>query len=81
MNKVLIPIDCDCLKKSEINTQQLFENNDLAFEAALKLKDKMSYEFCSKHSFQVLKIFDDYAITFANPLEKSLRCCGSGCCD
>lgn len=81
MNKVLVPIDCDCFKKSGMDAQQIFENDQLAFDAAIELKNKMTNQFCGKHSFQVLKIFDDYAITFENPLEKTLKCCGSGCCN
>ncbi len=82
MYKVTInnSIKCDCLNKSDLKTSLKFELNDKALNYALKLKDNMNETFCSKHKFEVLKIFDDYIISSVNIKEKSLKCCGSGCC-
>ena len=80
MYKVIVDKQCSCFKKSDLKVNSEFEKDEDAYAFAIKMQDKMNSEFCSKHSFQVLKIFDNFKITFAKPLEKSLKCCGSGCC-
>jgi hypothetical protein len=80
MCKVTISKVCDCFIKSELKANLEFDSKEEALNYALKLKNNMNENFCSKHKFDVLKIFDDYIISTVNIKEKSLKCCGSGCC-
>jgi hypothetical protein len=80
MYNVVVDKQCSCFKKSDFKAQNEFENEESAYNFAIEMKDRMNDEFCSKHSFQILKIFDNFTISFSKPLEKSLKCCGSGCC-
>jgi len=80
MYKVTISEICDCFIKSELNSKLIFNSDQEALNYALKSKDHMNENFCSKHKFEVLKIFDDYVISTVNIKEKALKCCGSGCC-
>lgn len=81
MYKVVVENECNCFKNSDLKVCNEFENEENAYNFAMKMQSKMNNEFCSKHSFQILKIFDNFRITFSKPLEKSLKCCGSGCCN
>ncbi|QKF66213.1 hypothetical protein AVENP_0642 [Arcobacter venerupis] len=80
MYKVIIEEDCSCFRNSDLKSHNVFDNEDNAYDFAINMKNRMNGEFCSKHSFQVLKIFDNFRIALAKPLEKSFKCCGSGCC-
>lgn len=80
MYKVIVNNQCNCFKKSELEVHSEFENEEDALNFALKMNKIMNNEFCKKHSFQVLKVFDTFSISLAKPLEKALKCCGSGCC-
>lgn len=80
MYKVTVPNTCDCFNNSEFKAFIEFDTNEKALDYAIDLKDKMNKDFCSKHKFEVLKIFNDYVISTVNIKEKSLKCCGSGCC-
>ncbi len=80
MYKVIVKNQCSCFKNSDLKVSNEFEEEASAADFALKLKDKMNDEFCSKHSFQILKFFDIFNIIFEKPLDKTLKCCGSGCC-
>lgn len=71
---------CDCFIKSELKANLEFDSNEEALSYALESKEHMNKNFCSKHKFEVLKIFDDYIISTVNIKEKALKCCGSGCC-
>jgi hypothetical protein len=73
-------IKCDCFNKSELKANLEFNSNEEALNCALESKEHMNKNFCSKHKFEVLKIFDDYIISSVSVKEKSLKCCGSGCC-
>ena len=80
MYKVIVDKQCSCFKKSDLEASSEFEKEEDAYNFAMKMQDTMNSEFCAKHSFQILKIFDNFKISLAKPLEKSLKCCGSGCC-
>ena len=80
MSKVTVSKICDCFNKSDLKANSEFDSNEEALNYALELKNNMNKNFCSKHKFEVIKIFDDYLISTANIKEKSLKCCGSGCC-
>jgi hypothetical protein len=80
MSKVTVSKICDCFTKSELKANTEFNSGEEALNYALELKNNMNENFCSKHKFEVLKIFDDYIISSVSVKEKSLKCCGSGCC-
>lgn len=80
MSKVSVSKICNCFKKSELQATSIFNSNKEALEHALKSKDYMNNNFCSKHKFELIKIFDNYIISTVIPKEKSLKCCGLGCC-
>jgi hypothetical protein len=80
MYKVTVSKICDCFTKSELKANCEFDSNEEALNYALELKNNMNKNFCSKHKFEVLKIFDDYIISTVNIKEKALKCCGNGCC-
>jgi len=80
MYKVLVDKQCDCFQKSDLKMLNEFEKEDDACDFTIKMRDIMNSEFCSKHSFQVLKIFDNFKISLIKPLDNSLKCCESGCC-
>lgn len=80
MFKVKVLKECSCFKSSDFESTKSFENHSDAYEYAKDLCDKMNDKFCSKHEFELLKVFDNYSITYKKPLEKALKCCGSGCC-
>ena len=77
MYKVKVSKICECTKKSGMQTHLEFDSNEEALDCALKLKDNMNENFCSKHKFEILKIFDSYIISTENTKEKSLKCCGT----
>jgi len=80
MYKVTIKNQCPCFKNSNVQASLEFEDESSAVTYAIKTKDKMNNEFCSKHSFEIIKFFDIFNITFKKSLDKALKCCGSGCC-
>lgn len=80
MPKVKVSKVCDCFKKSDLKANLKFDSNEEALNYALKSKEYMNKKFCSKHKFEILKVFDDYIISTVNLEEKALKCCGSGCC-
>lgn len=80
MYKVTVSNLCDCFKKSTLRANLEFDSQEEALNYAIESKNNMNKNFCSKHKFEVLKIFDDYVISTVNVKEKSLKCCGSGCC-
>ena len=80
MYKVTISKRCDCFNKSGLKTNFDFDSNEEALNYALELKNSMNEDFCSKHKFEIIKIFDDYIISTVKIKEKSLKCCGNGCC-
>lgn len=80
MHKITVTKICACFKKSGLENSFQFNSNDKALDCAIKLKSIMNENFCSKHKFEILKIFDDYIISTTKTEEKSLKCCGSGCC-
>ena len=81
MYKVVIKDKCSCFNKSKLKAKSEFEDENSAYEFAIKINEKMNNEFCSKHQFQILKVFDTFNITFSKGLDKALKCCGSGCCN
>lgn len=81
MYKVVVNDECRCFKNSDLKAYNEFEDEQSAYDFAIKMNYKMNNEFCSKHSFQVLKIFENFRISFSKPLENALKCCGSGCCN
>ncbi|NQY23382.1 MAG: hypothetical protein HRT41_05080 [Campylobacteraceae bacterium] len=80
MYKVMVTNQCTCFKNSDLKVSNEFEDESSAIDFAIKIKDKMNDEFCSKHSFEILKFFDILNISFKKSLDKTLKCCGSGCC-
>lgn len=80
MYKVIVNNQCSCFEKSDLKLKYEFENEESAYEFAIEMSEKMNNEFCSKHSFQILKVFNTFSISFSEPLVKALKCCGSGCC-
>ena len=80
MYKIVVKNQCSCFKKSDLKALNEFEDEQIALDFAIDMKDKMNSEFCTKHSFEILKVFDTFSISFAKPLDNALKCCGSGCC-
>ena len=80
MYKVTVSKTCDCFNKSKLKSNLIFDSNEEALSHALKSKDYMNKNFCSKHKFEIIKIFDDYIISTVSVKEKALKCCGKGCC-
>ena len=80
MYKLTVVNECECFKLSGLKNQQFFELLDNVTKEAITLKNRMNSEFCSKHNFEIKKIFNNFIITFSEEEPKSLKCCGSGCC-
>ena len=65
MYKVVVTNECPCFMNSDLKVSNEFEDESSALDFAIKIKDKMNDEFCSKHSFQIL----NFLISLILPLK------------
>lgn len=79
MYKIVVSDQCSCFKKSTFENNLTFENKDEALIKAIDMKDKMNFEFCKKHRFDVEEMFNNFIISFKKR-DRREDCCGNGCC-
>ena len=55
MFSVKIEKECTCFKRSKYKSEQIFETEEEAFEAASIMAKEMTRDFCKNHAFSVIK--------------------------
>ena len=77
MYKVIVENECGCFKKSDLKSKQTIESKDEALMIGIDMVNTMNTDFCSKHSFKLQEVGNDFVIAFEN--STSNGCCGGGC--
>ena len=82
MYTVSIDRECGCFKRSELENNATFENNDDALIKAQSMVNHMNDKFCGKHGFSLSENGNSFEISMNAPqqAQSSGGCCGGGHC-
>ncbi|HQS72452.1 MAG TPA: hypothetical protein PLH07_04795 [Sulfurovum sp.] len=80
MSTITIVQECGCFKRSDLENNTSFENNDEAMIKAQEMLNHMNTKFCGKHGFELSENGQDFSIAMKAPQAASGGCCGGGHC-
>ncbi|WP_309496623.1 hypothetical protein [Sulfurovum sp.] len=84
MYTVNIDRECGCFKRSDLENNASFENNDDALIKAQSMINHMNDKFCGKHGFGLTENGKEFNISMNAPQQQqqatSGGCCGGGHC-
>lgn len=80
MSTITIVQECGCFKRSDLENNTSFQNNDEAMIKAQEMLNHMNTKFCGKHGFELSENGQDFSIAMKAPQAASGGCCGGGHC-
>jgi len=84
MFTINIDKECGCFKRSDLDNNMNFENNDDALIKAQSMINHMNEKFCGKHGFTLTENGNEFNISMNAPQQAqpaaASGCCGGGHC-
>ena len=80
MYTINIDRECGCFKRSELENNTSFENNDDALIKAQSMINHMNEKFCGKHGFSLTENGKSFDIAMNAPQPAQAQASSGGCC-